>query len=50
VDKRFPASGLLLELDRIDRSETLDTLLVAVLEAGSAEEVRTAILSASRLN
>jgi len=47
-NQRFPGSGELPELDRIDQSDALDLLLVAVLEAQNADQARAAILAAVR--
>jgi hypothetical protein len=46
IDNRFPGIGPLPQIDHIDQLEVLDKLLIAVLQAGRAEDVRAAVQSA----
>jgi hypothetical protein len=47
AQSRFPGIGPLPELDRIDQPEVFDQLLLVVLNAASADEVRAAVRSGS---
>ena len=46
IQQKFPSFGLIAELDQVERPEALDGLLLAVLEARSPAEARSALLAA----
>lgn len=48
LHQRFPDCGELTELDRLDRPETLDMLLITALQARSSDEALAAIAEALR--
>jgi hypothetical protein len=50
IDNRFPGIGPLPQIDHIDQLEVLDKLLIAVLQGGSAEDLRAAVESAASVN
>jgi hypothetical protein len=50
LSAKFPDLGPLPEIDGIDCPETLDQLLLAVVNAKTGDDVRTAVQSAVRVN
>ncbi len=50
LKKRFPMIGTAPEIDRVDGSEALDNLLLAILEAETAGDAQAAIHAALRTN
>jgi hypothetical protein len=50
LKKRFPAMEPPPEIDQVERSEALDELLLAILDAQSVDDARAAVQTALRVN